>query len=1072
VAAGTAPPGEAQQLLAHAAHCVTCAKLLREALEDLGTDLQPEEEADIERLATSRPEWPHDFARRLVLEDSSHKRARLHSWLDWRVLAAVATAVAVAVFGWQWYGSSARQVENLLASAYRANRSIEFRLPGSPYAPQGVALRGPENELPPDLSDAYAIARRKAAVHPSSAEWLDLKGRSELLAGTPEKAIATLLAAEEQDSSNVEILNDLSVAYAVRSGSGSSREDLAAALRFNERALQKSPTDSVALFNRALMQARLGEINNAAASMSQFLKLHPDGPWAAEARRKLAEWESMLREHSALPDDSPEGYLRGHGDSEIYVESAVRQWLPRMNDAATRAALRQLSAELASQHEDVWLRDVLAQPTDDAAMQTLASAAEKNLKGDYSGAIVDAKQARRSFEHVGARAAQLRAQFELTYAERRLLSGQKCGPDANELVQRLQDTEYPYLQAQAWLEAADCEGFLGSFAQSVHDVDSAIAAAQGARLRIIGMRAVGFKASFEADQGDPVQMWSLSQAGLSEYWRSWAPAMRAYHFLTEMEFSAETDAEWSLAKSLQQEALYTLEADPDKDLKAMAHFRMARLAVATGDTATADREFQTAAELFRSAPDPRTARLHEMESRVGLAGIQLRRDATVAAQKNLDAVGPLLDQNDDAPYYLKVEYQGVRGDVARAQKQWTTAEDAYSKGVGIAEDALPTLPDAAARLNWSALTEHPYRELASILIARGDSDAAWRLWQKRCSAALAGNVPVASRRPGNGQIRLTYLVLDDRIAIWSSVPNRDQFRVVDVGRVALERESRRLIYLCSRPDADSAQLHSLARKLYQDLIAPVAAELASAPVVVVQPDAPMADIPFEVLEDASGVAVGEHHQLLYSPGLAYDRDASAARMSAGTALLLIGDSSSAASAQFGMEDEVESLRRVYPRSVVIPGGEASRELLVSSLPAVELLEFVGHGRESFTGAGLVVRQERPGRDGLVLDASLLESVQLPKTKLAVLSACSTARGQRGLLDPKSLVQSFLRAGAGSVVASRWDVDSASTARLMAAFHQNLARGRTVSEALWLASSDLRQQTGNQPFYWAAFSVYE
>jgi len=121
---------------------------------------------------------------------------------------------------------------------------------------------------------------------------------------------------------------------------------------------------------------------------------------------------------------------------------------------------------------------------------------------------------------------------------------------------------------------------------------------------------------------------------------------------------------------------------------------------------------------------------------------------------------------------------------------------------------------------------------------------------------------------------------------------------------------------------------------------------------------------------------------------------------------------------------------------------------------------------------LVVRQERPGRDGLVLDASLLESVQLPKTKLAVLSACSTARGQRGLLDPKSLVQSFLRAGAGSVVASRWDVDSASTARLMAAFHQNLARGRTVSEALWLASSDLRQQTGNQPFYWAAFSVYE
>ena len=93
-------------------------------------------------------------------------------------------------------------------------------------------------------------------------------------------------------------------------------------------------------------------------------------------------------------------------------------------------------------------------------------------------------------------------------------------------------------------------------------------------------------------------------------------------------------------------------------------------------------------------------------------------------------------------------------------------------------------------------------------------------------------------------------------------------------------------------------------------------------------------------------------------------------------------------------------------------------------------------------------------------------------KLAVLSACSTARGRQGLLDPHSLVQSFLRAGVGSVVASRWDVDSASTAKLMASFYQNLARGQSVPEALSTASSDLRAQNAGQPFYWAAFSVYE
>ena len=103
---------------------------------------------------------------------------------------------------------------------------------------------------------------------------------------------------------------------------------------------------------------------------------------------------------------------------------------------------------------------------------------------------------------------------------------------------------------------------------------------------------------------------------------------------------------------------------------------------------------------------------------------------------------------------------------------------------------------------------------------------------------------------------------------------------------------------------------------------------------------------------------------------------------------------------------------------------------------------------------------------------MLNSVNLSGMKLAVLSACSTARGQRGLLDSESLVQGFLRSGAGMVVASRWDVDSATTARLMTAFYQNIAQGNNVPDALARASQLVRTEVSNQPFYWAAFSVYE
>jgi tetratricopeptide (TPR) repeat protein len=1076
VAGGTAKLGEAREWLAHASQCSACAETLQGAIDDMSSDFTAEENAAMDRLMTSRPEWPRDFARRLMLEHSGLKPSGKPRWFDWKVLmAAVASATAAAVVGWQVYMNSALHVEHLLASAYQENRTFEFRLPDSPYAEQGIALRGPQSELPQDLSDAYAISRRKAADHPNSARWLDLKGRSELLAGSPDKAIATLLAAEEQAPSDVGTLNDLSVAYALRFSGSSNPEDLAAALRYNELVLQKTPNDSVALFNRALLEARVPDIGNATSAMSRFLALYPDSPWAAEARRKLADWERMLREHSAAPDETPQGYLRALGDSEAYVESAVRDWLPKSTDPTAGAALQKLSAELLSQHEDGWLHDVLNQRMDDLGMRALASAAEENLEGDYSGAIRDADAARQRLDQVGARAAVLRAEFELTYAEQRLLSGKSCGPHARQLVEEVQGSGYPYLEGQALLESAACQEFVENFAQSMRDVDRAIAVTERAKLRAIGLRALGFKATFESDQGNPFRMWEICQAGLRKYWGAWAPDIRAQHFLVEMEDWAEKEAEWPLAKSLQQEVLRTIEYDPDDDLKAMAHLRMARVALASGDTTTSDREFRSAAELFASAPDPRTARLHAAESRVALAGIQLRRGSVDDAQESLRSVDRLLQKNaEDIPYYLQVEYQGVRGDLALAQNRLDVAQSAYATGVQISEDALPSLPDAASRARLSEATEHAYRGLATILIAKGDSNAALRLWQKRCSAAL-----VRSRNshllhdavPPPRQLKLTYLVLEDKVAIWSSIGGSNTFRAVELRRDSLEREARSLIYLCSRPDADSIELHALARKLYQQLVNPIEPDLLPSSEIVVQPDASLSDLPFEVLEDSSGAALGERYQFLYSPSLGGHNPADEP-LTAGASLVLLGDSTFDAGAQTGLEDEVQSFRRLYPRSVVMDGRNTSREMLTKSLQIPELLEFVGHGHESFTGAGLLVREERPGHDSVVLDAGLLESLALPQMKLAVLSACSTARGRNGLLDSRSLVLSFLQAGVGSVVASRWDVDSVSTARLMAAFHQNLARGQSIPEALRMASNDMRRQMGNQPFYWAAFSVYE
>ena len=1075
IAAGITPPEEAQRSLAHAGLCATCARALRQASEDMRSELLPEEEVTIQGLATSRPEWPREFTRRLALEQS--KPVRAGGWLRWQwVLGAslAAAAACILVFALFWQKGDQESVQALLASDYRSNRVIEFRLPGTEPGPMGT-LRGKDREPSHELDKARATIDDQLNHQPSSPTWLDLKGRSQLLGGYYDSAIDTLVKAKGLPGAGLEVWNDLVVAYGKRSETQEDEaqrvSDLRAAYTVNADALARNPNDPVALFNKALLEERMGEIHNAVESLRHFIQLNPRSPWAAEAQQRLNRLEPLDRQHSKNTGTSPDDYLRSSLDPEAFIEEAVRTWLPNSSQENVRISLNKLANDMVSLHSDYWLREVLDQHGNEVAFQSLGAAAQENLHGDYHRALQDAMDAQEQFERDGAKAAAARARFERVYAEQRLLNGNQCSPDAQKLLQAVLDGRLTYLQVQAYLEMAVCHDFLGDFGRANVNADKAIALAQHAKLRFLGLRALGFRASLETTEGNPARAWKLCLDGLREYWSFWAPPMRAYHFLTEMEFTAEDDRSWEVAKSLQAEALHAIEQDEDLDLRAIAHFRLARLAVATDDTATAAHEFQRAAELFRLAPDQKTARLHELESRVGLAALQLKRGAPKEAEQDLDGVQTVLREAD--PYYLLVQYYATRGDLAWQEQQWDEAEAEYGKGVQIAEDALPRLSDGEARLRWSTETDHSYRALAAILIRRGETDAAWRLWQTHCSAALdPARVAVSTRQPAQKGLRVTYLQLDKGLAIWSSSGSERRFHYEPLNVEELQRNSERFLLLCSKPDMDSDDLNALARKLFRVLFGPVSHDLAGVTAVLIQPDVSLPDLPFEALEDDNGHFAGETHQILYSPGVGYDRETRLFAISSGPAIALIGDTNGSSGTLPGGDYEIQQFHQAFPQFLRLEGRSVTPDLLKQSLPSAGVLEFIGHGRESFTGTGLLVRHGNAEQADLVLDSALLNSLRLSHMQLAVLSACSTARGQRGLLDPQSLVQSFLRAGTRVVIASRWDVDSAATSVLLASFYQNLARSRDVSEALTLASSTVRTQRSAQPFYWAAFSVYE
>lgn len=98
---------------------------------------------------------------------------------------------------------------------------------------------------------------------------------------------------------------------------------------------------------------------------------------------------------------------------------------------------------------------------------------------------------------------------------------------------------------------------------------------------------------------------------------------------------------------------------------------------------------------------------------------------------------------------------------------------------------------------------------------------------------------------------------------------------------------------------------------------------------------------------------------------------------------------------------------------------------------------------------------------------------LAHCQLAVLAGCSTGLAAREQwIDRDSLVLPILYSGVPCVIASRWPVNSETTASLMQKFYHELLSGQTVPVAIHLAKESIRSnsQTGH-PYFWASFDVY-
>jgi len=281
-----------------------------------------------------------------------------------------------------------------------------------------------------------------------------------------------------------------------------------------------------------------------------------------------------------------------------------------------------------------------------------------------------------------------------------------------------------------------------------------------------------------------------------------------------------------------------------------------------------------------------------------------------------------------------------------------------------------------------------------------------------------------------------------------------------------------------------------ARQLYDDLLAPLAADLDGATDWTIVPDQELWEVPFQALLGPDGRYVVERAATSLVPSLgalrAMQTPRSQQRGAHPRAALVIGSAGSPTAGLTSLaeaEGQARTIGRVYGAGAqVVTGTNANKSRFALGSGQFAVIHIASHGVLDDAGPMHSYVSLSPlATDGT--DTGMLEAGELMQMRLGadlvVLSGCETGRGRssngEGLIG---LSWALFAAGTPSAVASQWKVDAVSTTALMTDFHRAinaewLTSGHVRGRALALQQAALKMLRGGaytHPFYWAPFVV--
>ena len=274
-----------------------------------------------------------------------------------------------------------------------------------------------------------------------------------------------------------------------------------------------------------------------------------------------------------------------------------------------------------------------------------------------------------------------------------------------------------------------------------------------------------------------------------------------------------------------------------------------------------------------------------------------------------------------------------------------------------------------------------------------------------------------------------------------------------------------------------------ARHLYDVLLGGLPG-LQDAKQFIIVRDGQLHLVPFDALVEPSGRYVVESRTVVYAPSATsfFLLRTAAKRKSAAQGVLAVGGVPYQQSGT-GLGDLPSSRDEALGAAAALPN-PSNTLLLGKEATETAFKKSVNH-RIIHLAVHAIANNSSPDRAALVLlsdpqhgeDGSLYPSeiVQLPlDADLVVLSACDTAvgpiEGEEGI---STLARAFLLAGTRTVVSTLWTIDDDSTLYLMKVFYAELARKKSVPEALRVAKRSMLKKFGPSkavPYYWAGLTV--